>query len=207
MLTLGSVAAFAIDTCTGTDASGGTLSVAGTITNSGVFGPFASNDQCSIGGFTFSNFEIIGGSGFPSGGAAFSASVFVNGSDQLQLSTSNLATWPGSDIEFLFQISPGVTSIVLAGTDTYTEVICGSPIGSAGSCSNPLTTPSVLTHTGGSTATYSVTVPHGGIDYVFKDISGSSELSQGVVPEPATYSMMGLGLLGLGALARRIKKS
>ncbi|MGA3187820.1 MAG: hypothetical protein ABSF22_11990 [Bryobacteraceae bacterium] len=160
---------------------------------------------CTIGAYDFSNFTIAANTGY-NGSTLLNVGINAVG-NTLEIST-NLSIAAGQDIELEFSITPGVTGITLAagGGASVNEIVCSTaePIGSGlvGSCGGvTLGTGAV----GGliSQDTFPVLTSPTGTDWVFKDISGASEISQLILPEPMTFSLMGAGLLGLGIFGRR----
>jgi hypothetical protein len=166
-------------------------------------------DLCSIGSYTFSNFYVFGqtiNTPFVSGVNGFNFSVSNPGTGVLELDYSNIGT---SDIQVSFQISPGVVGMTLKGvTSQVTEVICATPASNSAANNNAGCSPAInsspLFVTVGGSAFSAVTAANK--DYVFKDILGGSENQQVLTPEPVTFSLMGVGLLGLGLIGRRIRK-
>lgn len=163
-----------------------------------------SSDSCNIGGYVFSNFQVVGGAGDDFIGS-FDLDVTVT-NDTLAFSFSNLGTW---DIDLYYTITPGIPNMTLqAGTtSSVSEVICST----AFLVPNSTCTGTVLNQTSpfgvsSTSTTASTLVTSAAEDYVVKDIVGGSEVYQTVVPEPMTMSLMGVGLLGLGLFGRRLRK-
>lgn len=162
---------------------------------------------CAIGGTTFSNFQFYGAS-IPTGPISFSAQINVDlTTNQLLIDTTGLNGT--DDVHLTFQGTAGVTGMVLtAGIgDVVSEGICGSAfniINGTSACGGTLLNTSILQASNGGSASSVVTFAS--TDYFYKDISGGSEVTEGVVPEPMTLSLMGVGLLGLGFLGRRVRK-
>jgi hypothetical protein len=168
-------------------------------------------DTCTLlDGQVFSLFSVYAQSGFGGAGSAFSLTVSVNG-NQLIFGTTTLV---GEDVTIYFKTSPGITFVTL-GTgpaDNVVEGICaGLPNESVGSevCPGGATflNTSVLSASNGSTSSSNVNASS--TDWFIKDDSGGSQLTQSfnsTVPEPMTLSMMGVGLLGLGLIGRKLRK-
>jgi hypothetical protein len=113
---------------------------------------------------------------------------------------------PPTDFHIVFQGTPGIPGITLeTGVgSTVSEGICGSAFNVAtgvSACGGNMLNTTVLTASNGGTV-YSNVNP-ATTDFFFKDISGGSEVTQLVAPEPMTLSLMGAGLLGLGIFGRR----
>ncbi|HML18232.1 MAG TPA: PEP-CTERM sorting domain-containing protein [Bryobacteraceae bacterium] len=208
----GSVAAFA-DGCTGTGASGDVLNVAVNlaITN-GTAVAGTSTGSCTIGGYTFSNFDIYGNSGWASGAEIDLTVTVDNGGVEgaIAIGYSNpVGTMTVGDFILTYTVTPGLTGIGLnTGTaGAVSENVCsvlGGTYGSFSGCAagDSLTPDGPITSTGN----YVIAPSSTGHDIVTKDINGGSEVYQQVIPEPMTMSLMGLGLLGLGFFGRRIRK-
>ena len=157
-------------------------------------------DVCNAGAFTFTNFNVFANAGFTSP-TSFDFTVYEQ-PNGISFGFTNLGS---KDILIAYTVTPGLSGMILsASTATVTESICsisyditthtdctfngGTPLGSGGI-------------TGGGTTFISVS-PNGS-NFVVKDITGGSEVSQTVIPEPMTLSLVGLGLLGLGFSGRR----
>lgn len=179
--------------------SGDTIFTIPTITN-GTF--YTSMFSCTVfgGSTTFNNFSLIANVGFP-GNTAFSMglTVLTNAATGVLDFGYTLLTG-GEDIRLNFSITPGTSGITLASLSSgVTETICDSAGISMGACAG-----SVI-GTGSVTAGHSTFIAVGAssVDWVTKDIAGGSEMLQAIAPEPMTLTLLGAGLLGLGALGRR----
>jgi hypothetical protein len=172
------------------------------------------NEPCSVGPLTFSNFSYDLNTG------SFIATPVV--STEVASQSGNVVSFDfnpnltaGSDLEIEYEITGGISSVTLSGNiggDGFVnEVVCTvfAPNGSCpvGDQLNP-----ILNINSGqesaSTTTFAVTTPV----WIFKDIeSGNepySEVNQNYntgssIPEPMTLSLVGGSLLGLGFLGRR----
>lgn len=210
LVALVSVAAYASDTCTGGDNVYTATVVTGDSDNLGTAG-----GSCTMDGYTFSNFDVYTQTGFTSG-ETFSLTVTTDsgGTEGLLAVAYSCGPTPCSTGDFIFtyEITPGISEMTLIdGTaSSVTENVCSglaSTYGTTTACSStPLAVLSV--DETGSPNPYQETVPvtYASQDIVAKDVNGGSEFYQAVVPEPMTLSLMGIGLLGLGFLGRRIKK-
>jgi hypothetical protein len=165
--------------------------------------------SCTLGDTTFSNFTVFAATGFsltdPSMGA-FSMTIYVDPTiDALEIDDTGLSG--SEDIHLTFQGAIGVTNItLLAGAaSTVSESITSGPCNiSAATCSGTVlnTTPLSASNSGSS---FSL-VTYASTDYFFDDISGgSSTIEEIAAPEPMTFSLIGLGFLGLGLLSRRLR--
>lgn len=207
---LASMAAFASDVCTGGGSSVTVFNNA-SVANGTLL---TSTDSCNIGGYVFSNFDVYAQTGFTAAGETFDLSVFVDtpSTDDIQFSYSASSDGSGvavGDFILTYTLTPGTPSMSLLGgtAGSVTEVICSSFDGTYGETTTCSGTPlgTLTTNSPGQSVTDSnVTVS--AVDYVAKDVSGGSELAQGVVPEPMTMSLMGIGLLGLGLVGRKLRK-
>lgn len=206
-LTISGAALVAAPSCTGPDVTGGNdVTVYSDVTlNSGTVLATDSADSCTVGGYTFSNFEVAGGAGDNFVGA-FSLNVIATAGGQIEFSYSNLGT---ADIELYYTVTSGVYGMILeAGTATsVTEVICSAaftaPNTTCGGTVLNQTTPFDVTS---GSPIQETMVTHAGVDYIANDILGGSEIFAMATPEPATFSLLGVGLLGLGLIGRRIRK-
>ena len=207
-LVLSSVSAFAITTgCTGSDTSGGALTLTTSSSNSLFTG--TGTDTCTLAdGEVFSNFGIYG-----VGGTSYLLNVTVIG-DTLNITTNNLT---GEDLKIYFQTSSEPIGVILAagGGDSVTETACDTAFNSSSGsevCSGNLLLagPSVvaggLSCAGCSGVSANINFSNTGTDYFVKDDSGGSFVSQTFIPEPMTFSLVGVGLLGLGLAGRRLRR-
>lgn len=194
---LSAVAAYATPACaSGADATvppvpGDSFSLAG---------------SCTVGSYVFSNFNVFLAVGpFPVGG--FGVSIFVDPAFGIDINYTGI-TAP-ADFHISFQATPGIGAIeLMTGVgSTVSEGICNAAFNvnnGSSPCGGSLLNTTVLTAANGGTVSSIVT--GSGTDYFYKDISGGSEVTQLILPEPMTFSLMGAGLLGLGVLARRRRK-
>jgi hypothetical protein len=191
LASLSSVAAFASPACaTGSDSTP-------TLGNS-----FTLTGSCTVGSFIFSNFSIYEANGTYVN-APFSVNIVVDPAFGIDILYTGE---PGLDLHLTFQSTPGIPGIILETGlgSTVSEGICGTAFNlqnGTSACGGNLLNTSVLTASNGGTK-YSV-VTAASTDFFFKDISGGSEVTQLVAPEPMTLSLMGIGLLGIGIFGRR----
>lgn len=171
-------------------------------------GDFGGANGCTIGSEDFSNFEVGVNGGFQTP-TALTVTIGSDGISVLSIGT-NMSS--GEDIELAFSITPGVLGIDLSSGPGggVNEIVCSTQVlvgnvANAGTCTGTtLGSGSVSQNTSNSTF---VSVAPAAEDWVFKDISNVSEVSQTITPEPMTLSLMGIGLIGLGIFGRRrIKK-
>ncbi len=204
---LASLAAFASDMCT----NSGMIYTSAALSFGGLLN--TSTTTCTVDGFTFSNFDVLGGTGFATGDT-FSIGAIVDtpnpGDLQFTYSEDNSTGSPITVGDFLFTytLTPGTYSMILYdGTaGTITENVCSSVVGTYGdssTCSGtPLNNMALVTSSMGPTTAYS-SVTFNPTDVVVKDVAGGSEFAQSMVPEPMTMSLLGIGLVGLGIVGRK----
>lgn len=161
-----------------------------------------------VGGYTLSNFQADPVAGF--NGTSMTPLTItdtVNGG----IVTFGISQSVGQDVQFMYTIIPGVTTLTLGapiGPGGVNEGVCGVPTSLPnGSCSSSLGSG---TASNGELTTFAVA--SASEDYIFKDVNGVSEFEQIIsnvaeVPEPMTFSLMGVGLLGLGLFGRRLRKT
>ncbi len=198
-----------------------------TISSSGTITSGASTDSSfNCGGLNFSNFSEVdaGGATIPSpwsGHIDLASAVSSGGVTTLGFNPNlsfNNTTAPTADLWLYFTVTgAGLDQVDLAVTGTgssVSETVCAVAFGDGNSCSNVLTS---LSNTGANSKLSGLFGPVSTI-YIFKDIhvgpvgsdaghltSLGQSFHSSAVPEPATLSMMGLGLLGLGLIGRRRK--
>jgi hypothetical protein len=205
---------FASSTCSGPDASGSGVGSFANIYSGVALGPSTvlavdSLDSCNLGNYTFSNFQVAGGAGdnFTAGAlTGFNLAVIISAAGTIEFSFSNLG---GGDMELYYTITGGVNNMTLqAGTtSSVSEVICATPFTAPNSTCGG--TPLNLTTPFGATSanpTAMTLVTPAAEDFVVKDILGGSEIFQTIAPEPMTLSLMGIGLVGVGFLGRKLRK-
>lgn len=172
---------------------------------------------CYAGTLTFSNFSAVAATSSPT----FVADVFLVSSSVDAGGTVYLNFNPtlntNQDIWFYFTVSGGLTGVDLGvgGNNGFaTEVVCSAPVIIGGLNNNMCPVGTELARfsaTSGHTA--DVFFPAGVTTaYIFKDVGVNagemSTFNQSFhVPEPMTFVLIGTGLVGLGLIRRRARKS
>jgi hypothetical protein len=174
---------------------------------------------CQFGTLTFSNWSVSV-TGFSSAtlfiGPLSTANSSVVNLD-FQLTTGGVpAPAGGADILFTYTVSGGVAGTdLLLGTSSgnvmITENVCAVPLVFGACPTTPLATLSVSS--GGNRSALQMFGSTVNTVNVAKDISfgAGATLSDFVnsaeIPEPFTYILMGSGLLALGLIRRKVRKS
>lgn len=173
--------------------------------------------SCTLGGLTFSNFSsnTTNPLGIDIGAVDPGNPVGISFNPNLPYGAP-----PVTDTYLQFKVTGGITGVSLsingvAGSGVN-ENVCAVQQSlvamNLGTCSAGNILAATFSATPGNPngATFALAQTA----WIFKDIQGGvgllSEVNQGyasTVPEPMTLSMMGVGLLGLGVISRRRKKS
>jgi hypothetical protein len=150
----------------------------------------------------FSNFQVSAITGFSNFAFSITIQETLSG-----ISIGYTGLTPSQDFQLTYQVNPGLSAmLLLSNSATVTELICSnvydpgsnSCVGAGGTVLN---SPNPANITPGGALL--ITVAPSGSNFVFKDIAGGSDVIQNVIPEPMTFSLVGIGLLGLGLAARR----
>jgi hypothetical protein len=214
---------FSVAFCIGAISSvarGGPVSCDPTVANVLTLG--SAGCQVTGSALIFSNFTVTPSGGLTSAnvGLADTAGTGVAGSDvdlgfQLSLGFSNVSD-PIGDLLLFYTVTGGITGIDLAiqgspavqgGYIQVTEVACSVPFTTACPTVDTLAN-YVATSLNGSAAFMQAVFASTSPVYIKKDLNfegaTTSEFTNGQLsPEPMTFSLMGVGLLGLGIFSRR----
>jgi hypothetical protein len=193
--------------------------------STGVDNPVTSGTVIMCGGLTFDNFQVL----HPTGGSAGMVDILSAGLDaagEIDL-TFNPNLGPSQDEQLLFAVWGGITQIdmsVAGNLASVTERACANAIPTMGDfadlCTNaagtavvaPLAQISVDSNESAVSGTFTGTSPV----YIFKDIQTEdpngqltefTQTFQPSVPEPVSTVLLGSGLLALGLLRRKSRKS
>jgi hypothetical protein len=178
---------------------------------------------CDAGGLTFSNFSgsILYGAGMPTPLQVNLLSVSVGSYVTLQFTPVMGGTTNNADFSFYFNVTGPVNGVDLtnAGTGMPAPTVILERV-----CSQPLTNNicpagtqlAEMTVSGGDSQIV-FPFPNGSVNslYVYKDIrvpfgdelSSFSQSFHTGVPEPMTFVLIGTGLVGIGWIRRRTRKS
>ena len=193
--------------------------------STGVDNPVTSGTVIMCGGLTFDNFQVL----HATGGAAGTIDILSAGLDaagEIDL-TFNPNLGPSQDEQLLFAVWGGITQIdmsVAGNLASITERACANATPTTGDfadlCTNaaatavaaPLAQISVDSNESAVSGTFTGTSPV----YIFKDIQTEdpngqltefTQTFQPSVPEPVSTVLLGSGLLALGLLRRKSRKS
>jgi hypothetical protein len=166
-----------------------------------------SADSCTVGNYTFSNFQVASGAGvnFIAPNTGFSLTVVVGGaldSNEAEFEFSNLGA---GDIQLYYTITGGVPDMTLGSgtTNSVSEVICSIAFAVPNSTCGGSTLGAVSPlDTNGSTYASTLVNP-ANEDFIVNNIFGGSEIFESIAPEPMTLTLMGVGLAGIGLLGHR----
>ena len=191
------------------------------------------SNTCSVTGasLVFSNFSVSPSAGFSSGSVTVGignsgVGTGVVGNDVNVVFQIQGGAGTG-DILLIYEVTGGMTGIDLGftatplsdgGSVTVTEIACDSSGVTAAGC-NGTQFANIGGMSTGSIVSQSTTFASGvqGTVWIKKDIDYNDALMSEVlnsqiipsidpVPEPVTLSLVGVGLLGIGLLARRLRK-
>jgi len=174
--------------------------------------------ECSVGPITFSDFTVLGTGGYPLH-PAFLTILGVSASDgviQLDFAPNPAMTTAGQDMWFYMTITGWHMGVDLVnggvGNTSIAERVCSGPL-SGGACSGGSVELLTLLASSGQHPYGEYAAGPQSLAYVFKDIyvgtdGHLSSFSQSVhIPEPMTFVLIGSGLLALGLVRRRVRKS
>ena len=176
-----------------------------------------SSFECSMGGLTFSNFSAVAATATnpPTNTIVNLTAAQVVGPDVFL--TFNPGLTSNQDLYFYFTVTGPLAGVdlSLSGQNGYsTEIVCSGAIAFDNNCvgGSAFQLARMANISGGNPVSSTFPQTNGGSIYKDIMVQGTGELSSitqsfHTVPEPVTFLLIGTGLIGLGLLRRKARKS